>query len=582
VHPEVRYSNADVARRRRLLRRGLPALVAVALAALVVGLLIGGGPGRAEHRTARRFATLWAQGDYGRMYGQLDDAARRRVDFQRFAAAYRAAAATATIQAIAVGKVGDRAGDTIPVALTVRTQIFGTLHGVLQLPVSGSGGSMRIAWGEQATFPGLRPGEQLTRTTTLPTRASLLARDGTVLAAGEARSSQAPDVSAEIVGRLGPAPPEQQGTLRALGYPDGAQVGVSGLERALQHDLGGRPGGTLLAGGRVLAQTAPRAASAVRTTLDVGVERAAIAALAGRYGGIAALDPRNGEVLALAGVAYSALQPPGSTFKIVTATGVLESHLAKLGSAYPVLSGAAVEGVTIENANGEYCGGTLIQSFAHSCNSVFAPLGAKLGAEKLVDVAQRYGFNEAPGIDGAETSTIPSAATIGDSLAVGSSAIGQGMVQATALQMTTIAATIAMRGRRPLPTLRLGQRPRFVDVTRPAVARQVARMMRAVVQYGTGTAAAIQGADVAGKTGTAELHDTVPPPDQNGNTTDTTDTPPQNTGPDTDAWFVAYAPEGRPRIAVGALFPEAGAGGEVAAPGARGVLLAGLQRGRRG
>lgn len=555
-------------------------LAVLALVALAAGLLLGDGPARAEHRIAKRFATLWAVGDYGRMYQQLDGAARRRVDFQRFAAAYRAAAATATIRAISVGKVGHRTGDLIPVALTIRTGVFGTLHGVVELPVSGSGDGMRIAWTEQATFPGLRSGEQLSRTTTLPVRASLLARDGTVLAAGDARSSQAPDVSTEIVGRLGPAPPEQQGTLRARGYPDGALVGVSGIERALQYDLGGRPGGTLLAGGRVLARTVPRAAPTVRTTLDVGVERAAIAALGGRYGGIAALDPRNGEVLALAGLAYSALQPPGSTFKIVTATGVLESHLATLDSAYPIVSGAAVEGVTIENANGEYCGGTLIQAFAHSCNSVFAPLGAKLGAAKLVDAAERYGFNEAPSIAGAATSTIPSAATIGDSLAVGSSAIGQGMVQATALQMTTIAATIAMRGRRPVPTLRLGQRPRFVDVTTPAVARQVARMMRAVVQYGTGTAAAIAGADVAGKTGTAELHDKVKP-DPNA-IVDASDTPPQDTGPDTDAWFVAYAPAGRPRIAVGALFPEAGAGGDVAAPAARGVLLAGLQRGRRG
>jgi peptidoglycan glycosyltransferase len=283
------------------------------------------------------------------------------------------------------------------------------------------------------------------------------------------------------------------------------------------------------------------------------------------------MDPRTGELLALAGVAFSALQPPGSTFKIVTLTGVLEAHLASAASTFPVVDAATLSGVRLENASGEYCGGTLVDAFAHSCNSVFAPLGARLGATRLVDVAHRYGFGEPQPIGGAATSTIPPANAIGDDLAVGSTAIGQGLVQATTLQMTEIAATIAMAGRRPVPTLRVGERPRFVRVTRPRVAREVARMMRAVVAYGTGTAAAIAGAEVAGKTGTAELASTVP--------TEGEDAEQRQDAPDTDAWFVAFAPSKRPRIAVGVLFPEAGAGGDVAAPAARGVLAAALQHG---
>ena len=80
----------------------------------------------------------------------------------------------------------------------------------------------------------------------------------------------------------------------------------------------------------------------------------------------------------------------------------------------------------LENANGEYCGGTLAHAFAVSCNSVFAPLGAKLGATRLVAIAERFGFNQAPDIAGAATSSIPPPPEIGDDLAVGSSAIGQG------------------------------------------------------------------------------------------------------------------------------------------------------------
>lgn len=564
-----RYSHADVERRRRLLRRGLPI---AAILALALGLLLGGGAGGAERDTARRYAALWADGDYGRMYALLDAEAKAHTAFDAFAAAYREAAQTATIRSIVIGEIGDRADDRIPIALTVRTRIFGTIRGTLALPVAGDGEEMRVAWREHAVFPGLRLGEQLTRETALPPRADLLARDGTALANGEDRTSDDPELAANIAGRLDPAPPEERGELRALGYPADALVGVSGLERVFQRELAGEPGGTLLAGDRVLARTEPRAAAAVRTTIDPEIERAAIAALAGRYGGVAALDPRSGEILALAGVAFSALQPPGSTFKIITLTGALEAKVAKPDTTFPVQNRTTLEGVPIENANGEYCGGTLVDSFAHSCNSVFAPLGAELGPERFVDVAERFGFNEPLPIPGAATSTIPSADEIGDDLAVGSSAIGQGLVQATTLEMTLVAATIAMDGRRPVPTLRLGTRPRLIRVTRPRVAREVARMMRAVVAYGTGTAAAIAGADVAGKTGTAELRSTVP--------TDEGEDPAhlEDEIPDTDAWFVAFAPSRRPRIAVGALFVEAGAGGDVAAPAARDVLAAALQR----
>lgn len=576
LHGTPRRAHAAIERRRRLLRRGLPAFAALALGAIALVVLVGGSPGRSEHRIAREFAAYWTQGDYTRMYALLDDESRARVTPAAFTAAYRSAAETATLRTLDVEDVGSREDDAIPIRLSLRTRVFGTLHSVLDLPVSGSGSTMRIAWREQAVFPGLRFGEQLSRVTSLPPRAALLARDKTVLAEGTERTSPAPDVADQVVGRLEAAPSPLPASLRALGYPEGALVGVSGLERVFQSDLAGRPGGTLYAGSRALAQSQPRSAPPVRTTIDPSVERAAISALAGRYGGIAAMVPSTGEVLALAGLAFSAVQPPGSTFKIVTLTGVLEAHLAKAGTTFPVQTGTEIEGVTVENANGEYCGGTLVQSFAHSCNSVFAPLGAQLGAKRLVELAERFGFNESPTIPGALASTLPSAATIGDGLAVGSSAIGQGLVQATTLQMTGVAATIAEHGRRPLPTLRFGAPARFVRVTRPRVAAEVARMMRAAVDYGTGTAAAISGVAVAGKTGTAELASTVQPDDL----TDPVDPAAEDVPPppETDAWFVGYAPVQRPRIAVGALFVEAGAGGDVAAPAVREVLLAGLQR----
>src|SRR5947209_586045 len=182
------------------------------------------------------------------------------------------------------------------------------------------------------------------------------------------------------------------------------------------------------------------------------------------------MHPRTGELLALAGVAFSALQPPGSTMKIITASGALEAGIVKLGDTFPVESSTTLDGFKLQNANGEYCGGTLLNAFAVSCNSVFAPLGAKLGAARLVAIAERFGFNQPPSIPGAAEPSIPPAGSIGDDLAVGSSAIGQGKVQSTALGMADIAATIAMGGRRPIPTLRAGAPPHFV----PVVSRHVA------------------------------------------------------------------------------------------------------------
>ena len=99
--------------------------------------------------------------------------------------------------------------------------------------------------------------------------------------------------------------------------------------------------------------------------------------------------------------------------------------------------------------------------------------------------------------------------------------------------------------------------------------------MIGVVQYGTGTAARLDPVKVAGKTGTAELEKTVP--DEGGLQGARPleeDVPP---GFHTDAWFTAYAPVRRPKLAVGVLFVRAGAGGETAAPAAREVLRAGLK-----
>lgn len=530
----------------------------------MVGVIVATSPGPDYQAVASQYAHAWAQHNFAQMYSLLDRQSRQQLTEAQFASQYQTAATTATLQSLAVQHVGSPNGRFVPVTMTARTAVFGTLHETLLVPYDGRDGIARIRFQGTLLFPGLRSGEQLSRSISLPPRATLLARNGVPLAKGPNRTSPIPSVASNIVGRLAPIPKDQASHYAALGYPPKALVGVDGLERVFQNQLAGHPGGTLRAGARVLAQTRPIPGRTIRTTIDPAIETAAVTALGNAYGGIAAMDPRTGQVLALAGLAFSALQPPGSTMKIVTSTAALQAGIVKLSSTFPIATSTVIDGFTLHNANGEACGGTLLNAFAVSCNSVFAPLGVRVGARRLVAMAQRFGFDHPVGIPGAAEPTIPQANQIGSSLDVGSSAIGQGKVQASALEMTDVAATIAMHGRRPLPTLRVSAHGRFVHVASARVAGLVQRMMIAVVQYGTGYAAAIPGVTVAGKTGTAEIRSSKNPNQPN----------PKNT----DAWFVGYAPAGAPRIVAGGLFTASGAGGATAAPAVRSVLIAGLQR----
>jgi hypothetical protein len=555
-------------RRQRLYTRTLPLLL-IAAGAFAIGVFIATGSGRAERALVTRYVRAWARGDFRLMYSLLGRASRQSISEPAFAAVLQRDAGTATMTSLRPLKVGNRTGNDIPVRMSVRTRLFGTLTEILEVPLTGSGSSAQIHLSRVLLFPGLRGNENLHRRLTLPARGTILADDGTPLAEGPDRTSPIPTVANEIVGTLGPIPAPQKANYRALGYPPNAQVGQDGLELIFQHRLAGTPGGTLLAGHRVLASVAAVPGTTVKTTIDPTLEEAAISAEGGQYAGIVAMNPRTGGLLALAGIAINDVQPPGSTMKMITASAALTAGLVKLNTVFPETSSADIGGYTLQNAGGEVCGGTLINAFAVSCNSVFAPIGVRLGGARLVAMAERYGFDQPSSIPGAYESTIPSAATIGGATAVGSSAIGQGMVQASALEMTDVAATIANHGRRPIPTLAANQRPRLVHVISRGVANDIQQMMIAVVDYGTGTPAQIPGVVVAGKTGTAELTTTQGPGAANNANA--------NAPVNTDSWFVGYAPAGHPKVVVGALFPNNGAGAATAAPAVRSVLVTALQ-----
>ena len=576
--------SSDAARRRRLLTRAVP-IAAIAIAAFSAGMVCAAGS-TPETEAADRFASSLARQDFGSMHEELNPASQRRYSPEELRNAYLEAQETTTLRSIdpgeAEGTESVDGGDAVTVPVRASTVSFGRFEARLTLPFADGG----IEWGPHLVFPGLRPGERLDSEIELGHRAEIRARDGTPLATGppKARSSPLGSAAIDISGLVGEPEPSELPELARQGYPPGTPVGVSGLERAFNRRLAGRSGGLLIAesaqgGERVLAQGEPRPGNPVMTSIDRDLQLAAVAGLAGRSGGVAVLDTRTGAVRALAGSAFSAPQPPGSTFKIVTTTAALEQDVVELDDQFPVTDGINVGGRFIANANDELCGGSFAASFAASCNAVFAPLGPEIGEEDLVDTAERYGFNSVPTLydEAATAATDPPSPTIpedvGSDLDLGVTAIGQGQVLATPLQMASVAQTVANRGTR-MPTPIVSARGLQSDaepqrVTSPQIAAQLRELMIGVVAGGTGSAAALPGGiQVAGKTGTAELGPKPNAPE-----------PPPGEDPEQilDAWFAAFAPAQKPRLAVSVLLIDAEAdGGVVAAPVARDVLAAGL------
>src|SRR6516225_9334438 len=173
------------------LRRVWP-VVALASVAFATGAIVGAHhTASAEESLAGRFVRAWTQRDFARMYLDLDASSQRKISAAEFAAAYRAALRTATATSLQLaGKPRRVQGGAIAVPVRVGTRLFGTLPLSFRLKMAGEGGEgAGLAWSRSEVFPGLRPGEQLTRRTELPPRATLLARDGSVLAEGTAASA---------------------------------------------------------------------------------------------------------------------------------------------------------------------------------------------------------------------------------------------------------------------------------------------------------------------------------------------------------------------------------------------------------
>ncbi|MFG2136004.1 penicillin-binding transpeptidase domain-containing protein [Streptomyces sp. NPDC048650] len=393
--------------------------------------------------------------------------------------------------------------------------------------------------------------------------------------------------------------------------------GTSLLERAEDGILAGTDGRLATFPWRDRLIRGHRPGGSVATSIHPAMQQAAFLGLGRRKGAVAAIEPRTGRILALASTpsydpgalsgngsavgdawrrltgaaqrpmlnrAIGRTYPPGSVFKVVTAAAALESRAvtdinAPTGTPDPY----TLPGTTTRLGNTAHgCrNASLKDAFRISCNTVFARLGAEVGLHALADTAERFGFND-------RRLRIPSPvapSTFGtrmDASQVALSAIGQFDTAATPLQMAMVASAVANGGVLAPPylvddvansrgtVLAAGSQRSAHQAMEPGVAERLQEMMTDVVEHGSGRQAAIKGATVGGKTGTAQhgAHNEGVP----------------------YAWFISWArakERSEPAVAVAVVVEDAAAdrsdisGGGIAAPIARGVMAAALRDGTR-
>jgi peptidoglycan glycosyltransferase len=421
-------------------------------------------------------------------------------------------------------------------------------------------------------------------------RGLIRAADGTVLA----RSIRAP--AKTWTRRYSPA---DRDVAHEIGYSY-TNLGRAGLERSRNDPLVGATNGLTSFVDELLGHR--RVGDNVITTLDLAAQRVALQQLAGRKGSVVAIEPSTGRVRVMASVpgfdandvrdparfrrlnrdpdsplfnrSTQASYPPGSTFKVVTAAAALDTGKYRPDTIVNGDSPKTISGVPLANDGGESFGNiTFSDALTHSVNTVFARVGESLGKATMARYMRRFGFDAKPQLDYPDSQMLASGEYYKGRLVsptsrvvdVGRMAIGQDKLQVTPLQMAEVAAAVANGGELVAPRLterivdpdgRTVQRirPRTVSrVMSRRAASELGAMMQNVVREGTGTAAALQGIDVAGKTGTAQKD------------------PSRNL---VQPWFIAYAPADHPKIAIAVTIEDSigGFGGTVAAPVAKAVL----------
>lgn len=375
-----------------------------------------------------------------------------------------------------------------------------------------------------------------------------------------------------------------------LGYYS-TKYGASGLEKTYT--------GELLDSGmlnpfklvRDIMTSAERRGNGLVLTIDSDLQKAAYDALGNNRGAIAAMNPKTGEILCMVSkptfnpvnidkdwetlskkdeegvflnrAVQPGLYPPGSTFKIIVASEALENIKDIQSRVFSDNGTLKINNYTLSNFNDESFGSlNLHDALVVSSNVVFGQVGMELGVDRLKKGAEDFYFNKSIDFDlTVAQSQFPAIdKDRKDSLA--QSAIGQYEVMVTPLQMMLAASTIANGGVMMKPFIVKSVCDSYgwdVKSTMPEVLAQpikretadiVKDMMVDVVRNGTGKRAQIQGIDVAGKTGTAEVGENKAP----------------------HSWFVAFAPADNPQIAIAIIVENGETGGGKAAAISRDLL----------
>ncbi len=396
--------------------------------------------------------------------------------------------------------------------------------------------------------------------------------------------------------------------LKDQGITPASFVGREGLEKKYETLLMGKAGSErvrLDARRRPVASLPsdhPQPGKDLILGIDGELQAHATKLLAGRRGAIVALDPKTGDVLAMASAptfdvtdyigSYNTLRDdpakplyfraiqgtyqPGSTFKILTTLAALKKGVFDANRpAY--CNGGYQMGSRRFRCLGVHGSVTFNRAMQKSCNAYFADLAVKAGYEAMCDAAEELHFGTRLGLDFDREGrgVVPNPEwwgkvsnrqfSRGDLVNMG---CGQGELLVTPLQMASLIATVANEGKQ--------MRPRFVRAIRdvngkvtpvePEVIGEIAaspefwsimkNSLEAVVSGGTARGGRIQGITMAGKTGSAEnAH-----------------------GPLTHSWFVAYAPADNPQIAIAVMAENAGHGGTVAVPIASSVIRKYLEK----
>jgi hypothetical protein len=493
--------------------------------------------------TAQRFTAAWQAGNWTAMGAELAKPQQLNAyDQQRNALAVE----STDIKLGKITETGDRARAPYTATLTLKNIGKWSYQGQIDLMVADR--TWKVDWKPTALYPSMTAGAEFKLKTRWPDRAEITDAQGDRIDTGTVGGSVQ-----QLVGYLDKAGKKDVAKLGSS-YKLGQAIGRGGLQETFQKRLAGTPATEIQLGGKTLETIEGSDGEPVQTTLDQRAQAAAVGAVKDmkKPTSMVAIKPSTGEILAVVNNqggfnrALDGRYPPGSTFKAVTAIGLLAAGMSPSDTVTCPMY-ATIGGLKVRNSDKEAFGSlSFLDSFAHSCNTTFAPLAEqKLGADKLLKTAEDVGFNQPLNIGvPAAKASFPRAQSDAE---LAAESFGQARITASPLTMASVAAAIADGTWRP-PTLVPSLKQKATEHPLPdGVKEQLHSMMAAVVSKGTAKSAGLP-AGTHGKTVTAEFR----------------------TGDDLDthAWFMGFKGD----VAFAVVVEGGGAGGKVAAPVAAAFL----------